>query len=293
MELNSTKKEDFLIDLKQNNAEEKIMQSLLKNRFCILTNHDIPIHLLSEIYSEWGKFFDNPDKIKWLRSDEYDEGYVPIGVEYARDSGGEPDHKEFYQIHNKNKLPLPTSVNMTSTQILVDAIAKLSTQIITIIDKKIPSNVQKTMSESLTSMITGHQKHAIRVIHYPPLPYITEKTRAGSHGDVCLLTIIPAPTHRGLEFVDDNGGSFEPFCAKSDIIVFNSDMMELCTNGYLKSAKHMVTMHSDTDIIEARYSMPFFVHPRREVILNAEYNAFEFLKERLSEIGYIGEKLKE
>ncbi len=293
MKINSATKKPYLIDLKQEGADEKIIQQLLKNRFCVLTNHEIPIHLLDDVYAEWSKFFENKNKFEYIRSDEYDEGYVPIGVEYARDSGGEPDHKEFFQTHDRNVLPLPTSIDLESTNILINALVNLSTRLIKSIDKELPFTVKENMSESLTSMTTGHYKHAIRIIHYPQIEHTAKKTRAGAHGDVCLLTIIPAPSHRGLEFVNDDGSSHEPFCAKSDIIVFNSDMIELCTNGYLKSAQHLVSMYESNNTLDDRYSMPFFVHPRRDVILNAEYNAFDFLKERLSEIGYIGEKLQE
>tara|TARA_A100001037_G_C14538364_1_gene366220 strand:+ start:40 stop:183 length:144 start_codon:yes stop_codon:yes gene_type:complete len=34
-----------------------------------------------------------------------------------------------------------------------------------------------------------------------------------------------------------------------------------------------------------RYSMPFFVHARDEVILSDKYNAKSYLEERLKEIG--------
>ena len=49
--------------------------------------------------------------------------------------------------------------------------------------------------------------------------------------------------------------------------------------------------HPD-DIGGARYSMPFFVHPSGEVLLDQAtgYTAGEYLRLRLEEIGLVGKK---
>ena len=70
-----------------------------------------------------------------------------------------------------------------------------------------------------------------------------------------------------------------------DYIVINvGDMLQECSGGYYPSTTHrVVNPLVNTDI--SRYSMPFFVHARDEVVLSDKYTAKSYLEERLKEIG--------
>ena len=53
--------------------------------------------------------------------------------------------------------------------------------------------------------------------------------------------------------------------------------------GYFPSTTHRVVNPSDKNM--SRYSMPFFVHARDDVMLSKKYTAKSYLEERLKEIG--------
>ena len=61
-------------------------------------------------------------------------------------------------------------------------------------------------------------------------------------------------------------------------------MLQECSEGYYPSTTHRV-LNPKNNLEISRYSMPFFVHARDEVILSDKYNAKSYLEERLKEIG--------
>ena len=70
-----------------------------------------------------------------------------------------------------------------------------------------------------------------------------------------------------------------------DYIVINvGDMLQECSGGYYPSTTHRVLNPKDNCEIP-RYSMPFFVHARDEVVLSDKYTSKSYLEERLKEIG--------
>jgi isopenicillin N synthase-like dioxygenase len=63
------------------------------------------------------------------------------------------------------------------------------------------------------------------------------------------------------------------------------DMLQLCTEQYYKSTTHRVTNPQSAEGNIPRYSMPFFLHGRDEVMLSPTQNYAECLNQRLREIG--------
>ncbi|HAD96366.1 MAG TPA: flavonol synthase, partial [Cryomorphaceae bacterium] len=77
------------------------------------------------------------------------------------------------------------------------------------------------------------------------------------------------------------------------------DMLQRLTNNKLRSTTHRVVNPPREKWGESRYSIPFFLHPRSEMLLNcldecidgenpkqyADITAGEYLNERLAEIG--------
>ena len=61
------------------------------------------------------------------------------------------------------------------------------------------------------------------------------------------------------------------------------DMLQECSGGYFPSTTHRVVNPSEKNM--SRYSMPFFLHPRDEVVLSEKYTAKSYLDERLKELG--------
>ena len=69
------------------------------------------------------------------------------------------------------------------------------------------------------------------------------------------------------------------------IAVNTGDMLEMASHGYLPSTTHRVINPVGADSSRPRLSMPLFLHPRDDVLLNEKITAHEYLQERLREIG--------
>ena len=61
-------------------------------------------------------------------------------------------------------------------------------------------------------------------------------------------------------------------------------MLNMASDNYYPSTTHRV-INPDPHLNVSRYSMPLFLHPRDEFVLNENYTAGSYLQERLEEIG--------
>jgi isopenicillin N synthase-like dioxygenase len=88
----------------------------------------------------------------------------------------------------------------------------------------------------------------------------------------------------GLEAQDKQGNWVECNCDENEIICNIGDMLEIISNEKLNSTPHRVVSKGNEG--KARYSIPFFLHPRPEILLNKDQTltADEFLTKRLQEI---------
>ncbi len=68
------------------------------------------------------------------------------------------------------------------------------------------------------------------------------------------------------------------------IVVNSGDMLNMASENYYPSTTHRV-VNPDPTLNVSRYSMPLFLHPRDDVILDKEHTAGSYLKKRLQEIG--------
>ena len=130
----------------------------------------------------------------------------------------------------------------------------------------------------------------LRLLHYPPIESNENVLRARAHADINLITLLVGAEEGGLE-VQNKDNEWIPIKPNSKSIVCNiGDMMQLITEGNLKSTPHRVVEYSANDS-KSRYSMPFFLHPSPEVVLKSVYNkndkgvlAHDFLEERIKAI---------
>jgi isopenicillin N synthase-like dioxygenase len=64
-------------------------------------------------------------------------------------------------------------------------------------------------------------------------------------------------------------------------------MLQEASGGYYPSTTHQVVNPRGPEARLPRFSMPLFIHPRREVKLSERYTADGYLKQRLREIGLL------
>jgi isopenicillin N synthase-like dioxygenase len=276
------------VDLKGKNPEILLINNLKTDGCAVLKNHEVPIHLVSETLKSWGDFFSNDNKINFLRTDDTDEGFIPLSVETAV-KGQIADYKELYQTHHKGQYP--NNVDTDSTIKLFDSLVKVSEKIICLLDTGLPYSIKQNMTMSLPQMIDGSNNHLLRIIHYPPIELGIEIPRAAAHTDICLFTVVFGSTFRGLELQNPTTGKwYEPDVEDTSIVVFNSEMLEICTQGYLKAVVHCVKANPNSHI-ESRYSIPMGFHPRRQSLLSKDLTAVDHLRKRLNEMGYDGNLL--
>jgi len=140
----------------------------------------------------------------------------------------------------------------------------------------------------------------LRPIHYPPItaPDIPN-VRAGAHEDINFITLMVGASAAGLE-VQSRKGEWVPFTAEADTIVVNiGDMLQRLTNHVYPSTTHRVVNPPGEQARKPRYSVPFFLHPNPDVVLdplpscitadnprryNTPITSHEYLMERLREI---------
>lgn len=281
------KKFDLDVDLNSIDAAHLLFERLKDTGCAVLKNHRVPMHLLEKILSQWNVYFLDERKFNWLRTEETDEGFIPLNVEMAR-KGEIPDYKELYQAHY-NK-PLPDILDTTDTLKLFSQLVKLGERLCNLLDIAFPRKVKQAMSMPLSKMVDGSNNHLLRVIHYPPIEKGVRIPRSLIHTDICLLTIVFGAAFGGLELQDPKGNLYVPNVSKDDLVVFNSDMLEWGTDGYFKGTLHQVEANPNHHT-KSRYSVICAIHPRRAVELWNGKTAGEYLRDRLNSMGYKGNLL--
>lgn len=268
------------IDLYKSNPEIDLYNALHTKGYAVLENHTVPLQLVDDVITQWHKFFISKDKYRYLRTDETDEGFIPINFETAT-MNDVADFKELYQTHFNGVYP--SQVDTGSTLQLFSAMVRLAEQINQLLELSIPI----PMTQRFSNMISGSNNHLLRIIHYPPTDKHLKIPRAAAHTDICLFTMVLGCTFNGLEFQDNNGTWYEPELTNTSIVIFNSEMIDLITNGQLKAVMHRVKA-TPNGSSESRFSMPVAIHPLRELELIKGLTAGEHLKNRLNEMGYNG-----
>lgn len=275
------------IDYQDKNAPELFAQSLKETGFAVLKNHPVSPELLNNVYSEWESFFKSNYKSKYLNgsaTEEDQNGYFPYQTETAKGCL-KPDLKEFYQFYERCDLP---SELTNKTRELYNQSLDVAQVLLGWLQDNAPENTFNEMDMPLKDIIEKSQNTLLRIINYPPLSGQEElgAVRAAAHGDINLLTILPASTQPGLQVKDINGDWHDVKCDENTLAINTGDMISKACNGYYPSTIHRVVNPSDKGAMKKnRMSMPLFLHARPEVKIKNGLIAGDYLEKRLIEIG--------
>lgn len=275
------------IDYGDPNAPDRFVRSLRETGFAVLGGHPITKQRIEAAYAAWGAFFDSSDKHHYLRDPETQAGYFPYLSENAK-GHAQKDLKEFYHVYQTG--PVPKALEEDIRQFHADLVA-LGTTLLRWIQDRAPSAVQRRFSEPLPDMIKGSSKNLLRVLHYPPVEEAEIEpgaVRAAAHEDINLITLLVAGSAPGLQAKDASGRWHEVSCDAGMITVNAGDMLWKASGEYFPSTTHRVVNPDAEYLSRSRYSMPLFLHPREEVVLNESYTAGSYLSERLRQIGLKG-----
>jgi len=280
--------------------------------FAGISGHGIAPSLIDRAYAAFRKLFALPAEVKMkyhLKGSGGARGYTPFGVETAKDSQY-PDLKEFWHIGREIRRDTAyaevMAPNVWPSEVpefrpcgygLYDALDKLGSRVLRALALHID------LPEAYFDDKTNFGNSILRPIHYPPItaPDIPN-VRAGAHEDINLITLLVGASAQGLE-VRSRTGEWVPFTADADTIVVNiGDMLQRLTNHVYPSTTHRVVNPPGENAREPRYSVPFFLHPNPDFVIDvlpscvdAEHpnrypqpiTAHEYLQERLREIKLI------
>lgn len=282
--------------------------------FIVLVDHPVDHKLTAKAYDLIHEFFQLPLETKRgyaCKAGGGQRGYTAFGVEHAKNSKY-PDLKEFWHVGRESLVNparfqqyFPENIWPTEVPEFKDTFLKLynglDTTATVIMDAlgmalDVPQSYFREMVQDGNSIL--------RPIHYPPLAAGAPKNavRSAAHEDINLITVMVGGTTSGLELLDRDGKWMPVNNNEKQLVVDSGDMLSRLTNDIIPATTHRVV---NPDIAtEARYSMPFFVHPNPDTVLScipscvgagAKYppiNSHEWLMIRLKEIGLIKDQQK-
>ena len=280
--------------------------------FAGIRGHGIEQSLIDAAYAAFQQFFALPDEVKkkyHVKGGGGARGYTPFGIETAKDSRY-PDLKEFWhvgrEIPRDSKYADVMAPNLWPAEVpgfreygygLYEALDALGSRVLRALALHIG------LAETYFDDKTNFGNSILRPIHYPPItsPDIPN-VRAGAHEDINLITLLVGASAQGLE-VRSHAGEWVPFTADADTIVVNiGDMLQRLTNHVYPSTTHRVTNPPGEEARKPRYSVPFFLHPNPDFVIDVlpscidaqhpnrypqAITAHDYLQERLREIKLI------
>ena len=277
--------------------------------FVSVKNHGLPDALIAEIYEYVQEFFALPveEKKKYeIPELSGQRGFTSFGKEHAKGSEA-PDLKEFFQFGQLVEAGDPMK-EIYPDNVQVKQIPKFNPTL-----EEAYSSYEKTGKALLQAIalylgldefyFDSHIEKGnsiLRCIHYPPIKQAPKNAmRAEQHEDINLITLLVGASADGLEILNKKGEWIGVTALPEQIVVNVGDMLQRLTNNKLRSSTHRVVNPPEALWGNPRFSMPFFLHPKSDMILAClpdcidethpkaypDVTAGEYLDERLREIG--------
>ncbi len=297
-----------VVDLRAPRREivEAVGASLADIGFFAVANHGVDEQLTRAAYEAARAFFALPQATKdryHLPHGKGQRGYTGFGTEQAKDART-PDLKEFWQVGrvgvpDDHPVHRPYGPNLWPDAEVpafrraigalyqrLDALGAILLEACAEYIGEAPSLFRDWCTDSDT---------IVRVIYYPPVGGDAPRgaVRSAAHEDINLITLLSGATAEGLELLQRDGTWRAIHTGFDTIVVDAGDMLQNATNGLYKSTTHRVVNPDDAG--SDRFSMPCFIHPRKDVDLSPlpscgparfpSLTAGEYLDQRLREIG--------
>ena len=280
--------------------------------FCCISGHGIPRELIDGAYQSFQQFFALPTETKMkyhIAGSGGARGYTPYKVETAKDSK-HADLKEFWhvgrEIPRDSKFADVMPPNVWPTEIadfkqngygLFEALDQLGSRVL----RALALHIE--LPEHFFDDKIDQGNSILRPIHYPPITDDTvPNVRAGAHEDINFITLLVGASAEGLEVLTREG-EWLPITTEGDAIVVNiGDMLQRLTNHVYPSTSHRVVNPPNDNARKPRYSVPYFLHPNPDVVLDplpqtvtpdnpsrydTSITSHEYLLQRLREIKLI------
>ncbi|MGB0998951.1 MAG: isopenicillin N synthase family dioxygenase [Flavobacteriales bacterium] len=279
--------------------------------FVSIKNHGLSAADQDLLYSSVKSFFELPKAQK----KQYEipgiagqRGYVSFGKESAKGSEHK-DLKEFWHFGQYENIPAQNKSDYPDN-VMVNEVPEFNEA-----GKKAFLQLEQTGKFMLRAIalylgldecffddkIVGGNS-ILRPIHYPPIQSEPKgSVRAGQHEDINFITLLMGASADGLQVLNKQNEWVSVTAIDDHIIVNVGDMLQRLTNNVLRSTTHRVVNPPKEKWGEARYSIPFFLHPKAAVSLAClpstvtenrpkaydDITAGAYLRERLIELGLI------
>ncbi|MBH9575928.1 isopenicillin N synthase family oxygenase [Inhella proteolytica] len=273
-----------VVDYRAPDAAERFTRSLHETGFGVLKNHPIPQELVERIYKTWLEFFDSDAKHEYAFSKEKQDGYFSTAISETAKGFTQKDIKEYFHIYPWGRIPPQLKADAMDYYAKANALAE---ELLGWVERYTPPEIAKSYREPLSNMIKGSDHTLLRVLRYPPLTGNEPPgaVRAAAHGDINLLTILPAANEPGLQIKGTDNQWRDVPCDFGTLAINIGDMLQEASQGYYPSTLHQVLNPTGEGAKRSRVSLPLFLHPRNDVVLSDRYTAGSYLDERLRELG--------
>jgi isopenicillin N synthase-like dioxygenase len=279
--------------------------------FAVIADHGIDQALIDRAWALTAEFFALPEEEKrgyFIQGGGGARGYTPFKTEIAK-GASVVDLKEFWHIGRELAAAHRFSAEMAPNlwPARPEGFKETFLELFAAFDRA---------GDRLLSAIARHLGLAadwfdpavkdgnsiLRLLHYPPIPADAPGVRAGAHEDINLITLLLGADEAGLQLLDRDGRWLAIKPPENAMVVNVGDMLQRLTNHVLPSTTHRVVNPAPERRGVSRYSMPFFLHPAPDFMIEtlpstiSEANpnrypepisSHAYLHERLVEIGLI------
>ena len=272
-----------VVDFASPTAPEDFCRSLHETGFGVLKNHPLEQGMVQSIYDEWLAFFKSDAKNNYPNDPVKHDGYFSPKVSETAKNHYKKDVKEFFHIYPWGRYP--QEVSDAARRHHAQG-SQLAATLLRWVEDCSPPDIKARYSMPLPLMLEGSDHTLLRVLHYPPLTGDEEPgaVRAAAHGDINLLTILPAATEPGLQVMGKDGEWHDVPCDFGLLIVNIGDMLEEASGKYYPSTLHRVLNPTGQAATKSRISLPLFLHPHRDVVLSERYTVGSYFDERMQEL---------
>ncbi|MFD1610632.1 isopenicillin N synthase family dioxygenase [Sphingomonas tabacisoli] len=244
--------------------------------FGIIKDHGIDQQLVDRAWALTKAFFDLPTQVKdkyHLAGKAGARGYTPFGIETAK-GATENDLKEFW--HVGRELPeghryadvMPPNLWPSEVPGFKETFLALYAEFDRV-GAKLLSAIARYLGLASDWFVNPVKdgNSVMRLLHYPPVSPEAPGVRAGAHEDINLITLLLGAEEAGLQLLDRDGRWLAVAPPEGALVVNVGDMLQRLTNHVLPSTTHRVVNPPPERRGTPRYSMPFFLHPAPDFVI--------------------------
>ncbi|MDT8410321.1 MAG: 2-oxoglutarate and iron-dependent oxygenase domain-containing protein [Wenzhouxiangellaceae bacterium] len=245
--------------------------------FAGITGHGLDEDLIDRAYACFRALFALPDEVKrgyHQPGGGGKRGYTGFGVEQAKDHDV-PDLKEFWHVGREvtsanpyadillpNVWPAEIPEFRKTALALYGALDNLGQRMLSAIA------LDLGLSADWFADSVDRGNSIVRPIHYPPIENAAPgAVRAARHEDINLITLLIGSKEQGLEILNKRGDWIPVTTLPGTIVVNVGDMLQRLTNHVYLSTTHRVVNPPGEAARNSRYSIPFFLHPNPDFII--------------------------